>query len=569
MRAVLPFIATALLGAAAAYATVPTPTDKRWNTDLSSQFVTAKNGQFFVNGSEFRFIGTNAYWLPYLNTDEDIDFTLGNMSAAGISVVRTWAFNDVTSIPENGTWLQLIANGTATINNGTNGLQRLDKVVELAAKHGIYVLFSLTNNWNPLFNETNSTTTPTVARRDDAPITTATPLPRNFLSNSYGGMDAYVREFGQDKLHSEFYTNMTIRAFFQNYTQAVVSRFANNPRVLSWELANDPRCNSSVPTSDTCNTNTVTQWHADVSTFVRSVDPNHMVSTGDQGFTCVNCPKLFFKQPAPAPVPSGAARKRSPARAMSKARLMQKVIEDRRRSSTSVPADGVKIRGRWSASSMAKRQSSGSLGQAFDGSTGVDSQDILSAPDIGFGSLQYFPDQNSYGTNGQAPFQAPSVNFNDTIQQGIDWIQLQAANAQSIGKPIALTGFGLVTQDNLPFFVPFNSTVPVQNTAANNGTTTNASPSPDATGSPGTLGVTGVTDDQRDQAYSAWLNAGINAGLTGLIQYQWSSPNLTSVNGTLVQAQINATTGTVGQSPNDGYGTLGYGLIAWPSGCRD
>jgi hypothetical protein len=29
----------------------------------------------------------------------------------------------------------------------------------------------------------------------------------------------------------------------------------------------------------------------------------------------------------------------------------------------------------------------------------------------------------------------------------------------SVGKPSVLTGFGLVTQDNAPYFVPFNSTV--------------------------------------------------------------------------------------------------------------
>ena len=93
-------------------------------------------------------------------------------------------------------------------------------------------------------------------------------------------MDAYVREFGVSKHHDEFYTNMTIRTIFQNYTQAVVSRFATHPRVLSWELANDPRCNSTEPTSDTCNTNVVTQWHADVAKFIGTIDPNHLVSSG-------------------------------------------------------------------------------------------------------------------------------------------------------------------------------------------------------------------------------------------------------------------------------------------------
>lgn len=97
-----------------------------------------------------------------------------------------WA--DVETIPENGTWFQLINNGTLTINNGTNGLPKLDKVVELAQKHGIYVLLSLTNNWNPLAlldNTTNSSIPFGASRRDITPGTNNT-LPRNSLSNDYG-----------------------------------------------------------------------------------------------------------------------------------------------------------------------------------------------------------------------------------------------------------------------------------------------------------------------------------------------------------------------------------------------
>ena len=73
------------------------------------------------------------------------------------------------------------------------------------------------------------------------------------------------------------------------------------------------------------------------------------------------------------------------------------------------------------------------------------------------------------------------------------------------------------------------------------------------------------------------LPAGSQGGLGGLIQYQasgrsyeflmgidialcwflqWSSGGLLPENGTLVQTP--AASGTLGQSPNDGYGILGY-----------
>ena len=137
---------------------------------------------------DFKFIGTNAYWLPYLNSDDDIRHTLANMSKSGIKVVRTWAFNgannylfgflrfslfsqiDVETIPDSGSWLQLIKDGNTTVNTGPNGIQRLDKVIKFAKEYNIYVYFSLTNNWLPTVN---------------APPE-ACPLPRNYLSNSYG-----------------------------------------------------------------------------------------------------------------------------------------------------------------------------------------------------------------------------------------------------------------------------------------------------------------------------------------------------------------------------------------------
>ena len=117
------------------------------------------------------------------------------MSKAGISVVRTWAFNgangcpihplfflslflllcqtDVSSIPDQGDWLQLIQGGNTQINTGPNGIQRLDKLIEIAKQYNIYVYFSLTNNWFPSAIPPAASVPPS-------------PLPRNFLSNDFG-----------------------------------------------------------------------------------------------------------------------------------------------------------------------------------------------------------------------------------------------------------------------------------------------------------------------------------------------------------------------------------------------
>ena len=69
------------------------------------------------------------------------------------------------------------------VNEGPNGLQKLDKVIELAEKHGIYVLVSLTNNWNPQSDNGSSLLTP---RENDGTTSSNNNRSRNELSNDYG-----------------------------------------------------------------------------------------------------------------------------------------------------------------------------------------------------------------------------------------------------------------------------------------------------------------------------------------------------------------------------------------------
>jgi len=125
----------------------------------------------------------------------------------------------------------LIANGTTTLNTGDNGLKKLDTVIRLAEKHKLFVLLSLTNNWNPrpLIDG------PATSKRDVTPGT-GNKLPRNTLSNDFGGMDVYVREFvGNPNLkHDHFYTDPTILDHFLKYTTAVVSRYVENTGVFAW-----------------------------------------------------------------------------------------------------------------------------------------------------------------------------------------------------------------------------------------------------------------------------------------------------------------------------------------------
>ncbi|KAG1877258.1 glycoside hydrolase family 5 protein [Suillus subluteus] len=494
----------------------------------NSSFVSSSKDGFSVNGSSLRFVGTNLYWLPTLESNDDIWNVLQNISDTGIKVIRLWAFNDVETMPESGTWFQLVQNGTTTINDGPTGLQKLDTVVQMAEQQGLYVIMSLTNNWNPVPDASTTVT-----------------LPRNTLSNDYGGMDLYVRQFGlQD--HDDFYTDDNILTAFQNYTKQIVLRYLNSPAVFSWELANDARCNSTLPTSPTCTTQTVTKWHALMAEFIASIDSNHVVSAGTSGFQCTDCPKLYPITPTASPTPSPApGKKRSRVIPLTKEQIIRQRAESRRQNRAAakragtLKEDGSMIRGRWV--STATRDVSNSIGPTTDGSYGVDSQDILNIPNIGFGSFQVFPDQNTYAPND------PNLDsVQNKINSSLVWIQQSAQSAAVVGKPVVLNGFGLVSQSNLNDYVPFNMTcAPYASSKAVMNVTTAIMDATTATDF--------ASDTQQQQGYSSFMQMGNSAGLAGVMQYQYGSTGITSSSTATELDKTNSSTPATGNSPNDGY----------------
>ncbi|KAG1813480.1 glycoside hydrolase family 5 protein [Suillus variegatus] len=497
----------------------------------SSSFVSSSSAGFSVNGSPLRFVGTNLYWLPTLDSNDDIWNMLKNISDTGIKVIRIWAFNDVDTIPENGTWFQ-----------------NLTTVIQMAEQQGLYVIMSLTNNWYPFVNTTTATSTPS----PDV-LATVTSPPRNTLSNDYGGMDLYVNQFGLQN-HDAFYTSNEILTAFQNYTQQIVLRYLNSPAVFSWELANDARCNGTLPTSPTCTTQTITQWHAEMAAFIASIDSNHIVSAGTSGFQCTDCPKLYPITPTASPTPSPApGKKRNKVTPLTKEQIIRQRAESRRQNRAAakragtLKEDGVRIRGRWV--STATREVSSSIGPTTDGSTGVDSQDILNIPNIGFGSFQVFPDQNSYAPDD--PNLSPVQN---KIQSSLTWIQQSAQSAAAVGKPVVLNGFGLVTQSNLNDFVPFNLTYAPY--ASDTAVVTARS---GFAGSKRQSSSSDYADDSdQESGYSSFLQMGNSAGLAGVMQYQWGSTGVTQTSSTIQLDELDTTNSpasgaTLVASPNDGY----------------
>ncbi|KAH9898030.1 glycoside hydrolase [Cubamyces lactineus] len=237
----------------------------RRNSRVPQGFVTTNGRTFELDGKPFSFVGANSYWLPLLLTESDVEKTLRTMQEAGVKVLRTWGFNAInaTELPgalESGlTYYQVWNSSSWILNDGPQGLQRLDRVISTAGKYGIKVVLAFTNNWV-----------------------------------GYGGSDLYVNWIaGAGQPHDVFFTDPRIIASYQSYVRTIVERYKDSPNIFAWELMNEARCLSdTLPAGPSCvpGSNTLRTWYRQQSDFVRSLDPNHLITTGGEGH-------FFWKKP--------------------------------------------------------------------------------------------------------------------------------------------------------------------------------------------------------------------------------------------------------------------------------
>ncbi|KAH7000011.1 fungal cellulose binding domain-containing protein [Ilyonectria destructans] len=208
---------------------------------VGTGFPTTSGTLFTIDGVTKYFAGSNCYWCSFLPLKSDAELVMSHLEEAGLKILRVWGFNDVNTKPGDSTvWFQYLSSSGSEINTGANGLQRLDWIVEAAENHGIKLIINFVNNW------------------DD-----------------YGGMKAYTNAFGGD--HAGWYTNTQAQAQYRKYIEAVISRYSDSSALFAWELANEPRCQG-------CDTGVIHEWATEISQYIKALDPNHLVTLGDEGF---------------------------------------------------------------------------------------------------------------------------------------------------------------------------------------------------------------------------------------------------------------------------------------------
>ncbi len=87
------------------------------------------------------------------------------------------------------------------------------------------------------------------------------------------GYAAYVEAM------SAFCSDTAAVALNRAYVRRVVERFRNHPAIFSWQICNEPRCFSDDPAKR----DAFVQYVHSTAALIKSLDGNHMVSTGNEG----------------------------------------------------------------------------------------------------------------------------------------------------------------------------------------------------------------------------------------------------------------------------------------------
>lgn len=197
-------------------------------------FVAGNGSQFQLDGQRFRFTGLNLHQA---------------LMTVPVASCASWAANPdleaaLTYMGTGKEALRVYALQTYNTKNGVRDWTAFDATIAAAKAHNVRLIATLVDQWDYC----------------EGP----------FKDQSWyeGGYKTTV------------FPNNTVP--YRDYVREVVQRYRDEPTIMLWELANEPEIKPS-ETFSGCPAGALADmkaWASDVSTLIKSSDPNHLVSLG-------------------------------------------------------------------------------------------------------------------------------------------------------------------------------------------------------------------------------------------------------------------------------------------------
>ncbi|MBR5852503.1 MAG: cellulase family glycosylhydrolase [Bacteroidaceae bacterium] len=239
-------------------------------TENSVNTLVAQQGtQFIKDGKPYHYIGTNMWYASVLGSEgeggnrERLCNELDHLKSIGVTNLRILTGPDAGSALANPA-KPYLQTAPGVLNDTI--LKGLDFVIAELDKRGMDAVIYLNNAWDWsggygfYLKECGY---------GDSPNT-----------NEDGGYNRYV------EYCANFSREPKAIGMYNDYIKAIVSRqnsitgrlYKDEPAIMAWQLCNEPR-----PFAKD-NKEAFATWISDAAALIKSIDPNHMVSTGSEGY---------------------------------------------------------------------------------------------------------------------------------------------------------------------------------------------------------------------------------------------------------------------------------------------
>lgn len=237
--------------------------------DNKSGHVTVDGTQFLHKGKPYRYIGTNMWYASVLASTgeggnrERFCKELDNLKAIGVTNLRILTGPDAGSDLANPA-KPYLQTAPGVLNDTI--LQGLDFAIAELEKRGMHAVIYLNNAWDWsggfgfYLKECGY---------GDSPNT-----------NEEGGYNRYVNycaDFAREPRALEMYYNY-IKSIISRTNSVTGRAYKDEPAIMAWQLCNEPRPFAKE------NKEAFAKWISEAAAIIKSIDPNHLVSTGSEGY---------------------------------------------------------------------------------------------------------------------------------------------------------------------------------------------------------------------------------------------------------------------------------------------
>jgi mannan endo-1,4-beta-mannosidase len=226
--------------------------------DSNNQFVTVVDGSFMLGDRPYYFVGTNFWQGMNLAVDdstgdrERLLAELDHLQALGVTNLRVMASSEG---PDTEPYRAVPSLMTAPGQYNQAVLDGLDFLLDEMGKRGLRAVMVLGNYW-----QWSGGFAQYVSWHEGTPI----PYP--------GDWQVFINYV------AKFYECAECQGWYHDHIAAIVNRtnvynglaYKDDPAIFAWELANEPR---RYPDA----------WIDDTAAYIKSLDPNHLVTTGSEG----------------------------------------------------------------------------------------------------------------------------------------------------------------------------------------------------------------------------------------------------------------------------------------------